>query len=300
MMNKLKLIIKYEYLNEITSKAFWIATIVTPVIFGLFSLFFGFLAQDSKELQTLANPTAPDPNDLTGIQVAGMLGGIFLALFLMIYGSQIFAKVKKEKTNRVMEVMATCVTGRTMMLGKIISVGLIGLTQLGVWFVMIGGILISMIMAFAFNIPNEFFSDMRVWMGIIWLVLFFLGGYVFYGSLYAACGAMTDKDNENQTYMTIITFLLLGSFYIGMYAVNHASSAFILFCTFLPFTSPTIGAINAVAGTAPLWISILSLISLYVFAWLSLAISGKIYTSSLLLKGRKFTPADIIAFFKSK
>lgn len=299
-MSQLGLIIKNEYLTDIKTKSFWIGTILVPIIFGAFSIFIGFLIEDSEATKKLANPAAPDPSEMTGIQSLGMLCGIFLALFLMIYGAQIFNKVKKEKSNRVMEVLATCVTGRTMMLGKIISVGLLGLTQFLIWGAMIAVIIFGVMMILNFSIPMEYLTDIRIYQGLLWSGLFFLGGYIFYGSIYAACGAMSDRDNENQAYMTLITFLLLGSFYIGEYAVTNAGSALVIFCEFFPFTSPTIAAVNAVAGAVPLWESVTALVILYIFAFFSVSLSGKIYTSSLLLKGKRFTPKDILLFLKSK
>lgn len=299
-MSQLGLIIKNEYLTDLKSKSFWIGTILVPILFGAFSIFIGYLIQDSEATKKLANPAAPDPSEMTGVQSMGMLCGIFLALFLMIYGAQIFNKVKKEKTNRVMEVLATCVTGRTMMLGKIISVGLLGLTQMLIWIALVVAVVGGVLMAMGEGIPMEYLADSRIYFGLMWSVLFFLGGYVFYGSIYAACGAMTDKDNENQAYMTVITFLLLGSFYIGEFAVTNSSNPFVIFCSFFPFTSPTIAAVNAVAGAVPVWQSVLALAVLYLFAAVAVALSGKIYTSSLLLKGKRFTPKDILLFLKSK
>ena len=299
-MSQLGLIIKNEYLTDLKTKSFWIGTNLVPILFGAFSIFIGFLIQDSDATKKLANPAAPDPSEMTGIQSMGMLGGIFLALFLMLYGAQIFNKVKKEKSNRVMEVLATCVTGRTMMLGKIISVGLIGVTQMVIWGMLIFFVVAGVMLILNVSIPMEYLTDSRIYIGLLWSILFFLGGYVFYGSLYAACGAMSDKDNENQTYMTVITFLLLGSFYIGEYAVMNAGSPLVIFCSFFPFTSPTIAAVNSIAGTIPVWQSIISLVVLYAFAAISVSLSGKIYTSSLLLKGKRFTPKDILLFLKSK
>ncbi len=299
-MSQLGLIIKNEYLTDVRNKSFWIGTILVPILFFAFSVFIGFMMQDSDTLQKMSNPTAPDPDEMSGIQVLGMMTGIFLAMFLMIYGAQIFNKVKKEKCNRIMEVLATSVTGRTMMLGKILSVGLLGLTQMIIWVGLIVLGCVAVITVFHPDIPWDELMDTRVYCAIVWSVLFFVGGYIFYGSIYAACGAMTDKDNENQGYMTLITFLLLGSFYIGQFAVMHPENAFVIFCSFFPFTSPTIAAVNAISGSVPLWQTLLSLVSLYIFAALSVSFAGKIYTSSLLLKGKKFTPKDLILFMKMK
>lgn len=299
-MSPLSIIVKREYLLEVNRKAFWITTILVPLLFIVFSGFLGVMMADSEMTQKMANPAAPEPDDMSPMEIAGMFCGIFLSLFLMVYGAQIYSKVKMEKCNRIVEILATCVEGRTMMLAKIISVGLVGLTQLLLWFLLGGAFVLGLVIVFDVNIPYHYLADPRVYMILVWSVLFFIGGYVFYGSLYAATGAMTDKDNENQTYMSILTFVLLGSFYIGEFAVNHSSNAFVTFCSFFPFTSPTIASVNAISGGVPLWQSILSLVTLYIFAWLSLSLSGKIYTSSLLLKGKKFTPKDILTFLRSK
>ncbi len=299
-MSQLSLIIKNEYISDIRSKSFWIGTFLMPVLCICFGVFVAFMMEDSDAMKKVSNPTAPDPSEMTGLQAMGMLAGVFLAMFLMIYGSMIFNKVKKEKTNRIIEVLATSVTGRTMMLGKVISVGLIGLTQLFVWVSMIILGVVFVITIIKPDIPWHELARQEVYWGILWTLLFFIGGYVFYGSIYAACGAMTDKDNENQGYMTAITFLLLGSFYIGQYAATHPENPFVIFCSLFPFTSPTIGTVNAVSGEVSFWMSLLSLIILYVCAFLSISLAGKIYTSSLLLKGKKFTPKDILVFLKSK
>lgn len=299
-MSKLGLLIKNEYATDIKSKSFWIGTIVAPILFIAFSLVMGYVISDSETTKKLTNPTAPEADEMSGVQLMGMLAGMLLSLFLMIYGSQIYGKVKKEKVNRVMEVMATCVPGRTMMLAKVVSVGLLGFTQLLIWGAIVCAVAVGYTAVMNEPIPEGISTDPRIPLALIWTILFFIGGYIFYGAIYAACGAMTDKDNENQAYMTIITFFLLGSLYVGEYAVNHPDNPFILFCTFFPFTSPTIAAVTAVSGAAPFWQSLLSLGVLYLFGAISISLSGKIYTSSLLLKGRKFSPKDIITFLKAK
>lgn len=301
-MNQLKLIIKNEYVTDVTSRSFWVATLILPVVMIAFGAFVGFLASQSDSLQAVSNSmTAIDKDaDLSGSQVLGMLLGMFLTIFIMIYGANIFNKVKAEKSNRIVEIMATCVDGRTMMLGKIISVGIIGLTQLLIWSFFLVITVISIALVFDSESFNSLLTDSRLWSGLLWSVLYFIGGYVFFGSLYAACGAMSDKNNENQEYMTVLTFILLGSFYIGEFAVDNGGSAFVKWMAFIPFTSPTVGAVQAISGSSPVWVSLLSLLFLFVCAWIALAVSGKIYTSSMLLKGKKFTPRDIITFLRAK
>ena len=252
-MSQLGLIIKNEFLTDVRGKSFWISTILVPIIIIAFGAVFGFLMKDADSFNNMASdlPTQPDPEEMTAAKAIGMLMGMSLTFFLMIYGAMIF-------------------------------VGIIGFY-----------------MVFQFAIPWEYLTDPRVYLCLLWMVLYFIGGYILFGSLYAACGAITDKDNENQAYMTVITFILLGAFYIGMYAVDNGNSALSTACNYIPFTSPTIGTINAISGVSPIWQTLISLVILYATAYMSVVFAGKLYRSSMLLKGKQFTPKDIITFIKT-
>lgn len=300
-MSQLSLIIKTEFLNDVRSKGFWIGTIVVPLIMVLFGVVMGFFMKDADTFNSMAQsiPVTPSEEDMTAAKAVGMLVGMFLTFFLMIYGSMIFNKVRTEKCNRIMEILSTCVDGRTMMLAKIISVGLLGIVQLLAWGAIFIVIAAGFLMVFQAVIPWHYLLHPLVWLSAIYMILYFIGGYVLYGSLYAACGAITDKDNENQAYMTVITLLLLGAFYIGQFAVDHGTSAFAVACNYIPFTSPTVGTINAISGASPVWQTILSLVVLYASAALCVIFAGKLYRSSLLLKGKQFSPRDIITFIRS-
>lgn len=300
-MEQLKIIVSTEYLTDIRSKSFWISTILVPVLIVLFGGVLGVLMAESDTFVDSMNklPTQPDTSEMTGAKAVGMLAGIFLTFFLMIYGAMIFNKVKTEKCNRIMEIICTSVSGRTLMLGKILSVGLTGLTQLLIWGVMLFAAATVFFLIFGFDVPWEYLTAGKTYLAITWVILYFIGGYVLFGSLYAACGAITDKDNENQAYMTVITFILLGAFYLGEFAVDNGDSTLAIVCSYIPFTSPTVGTVAAVSGVAPIWQTATSLAVLYVCALFSVAIAGKLYRSSMLLKGKQFTPKDIITFLRS-
>lgn len=299
-MSQLGLIIKNEYLTDVRSKSFWISTLIVPIVTVVFGGIMGYLLSESDSAMQVQESMMPDKSDITGLQAVGLMVGMLLTFFLMMYGSQIFQKVKIEKTNRIVEILATCVPGRTMMLAKIIAVGLTGLTQLLLWFLMVSVIIIGVLIVFPVNIPWDKLLSYDYIMAIIWSVLYFIGGYIFFGSLFAAGGALTDKNNENQEYVAVMTFILLGCLYISMYAVDHGDTIFVHILNYIPFTSPTIGAVNAVTQSSPLWETITSIVLLYIFAWMAMAFAGKLYTSSILLKGKRFTPGDIITFLRTK
>ncbi|MBD5306729.1 MAG: ABC transporter permease [Bacteroides sp.] len=301
-MSQLQILIAQEYKTDIRAKSFWITTLLFPLLTIGFGIFIGLMATESDSLSSVMDTLGggADEKELSAAQGVAMMIGMFLTLFVMSYGAMIFNKVKIEKTSRIMEVLATCVTGRTMMMAKIIAVGMIGLTQMAVWAFCIIGVAFGVVMLFHVPIPLDEIFSLFVLRAIIWGILFFIGGYVFYGSLFAAVGAMTDKNNENQEYVSLLTFTLLGSFYIGMYAVDHPFTVLSQACSYIPFTAATCGSVGAISGEIPFWQSALSLLLLLGFAYYSVVFAGKLYTSSLLLKGKKFSPKDLIVFFRSK
>lgn len=302
MKSKLRIIIANEVRTDIMAKSFWIATFLVPVLIFGFGIFAGLLMADSNSFMNATGGmnAGPEPDDITPLKALGMMLGIFPVIFLMMYGTMIFNKVKTEKCNRIVEIMATCVDGRTMMLAKIIAVGIVGLIQLALWMVLLFLLSGFVVLIAGVGIPWNIIANGDIWLAFMWAIVYFIGGYIFYASLYAAIGAMTDRNNENQNYVTIVTLGLLASFYIGEYAVDHASGAFALVCAYIPFTSSTLLTVISAAQEAPLWLSLTGLAALYFFAFCAVSFAGKVYTSSILLKGKKLSPKDIITFLKTK
>lgn len=305
-MNKLKLIIINEYKTAVTRKSFWILTFVFPLAMMGFGIIMGILMSDSDSYTSLINSVnestglTPEEDSMTAAKAIAMMVGVILTFAMMICGSQVMQMVRQEKTNRIMEFLATCVPGRTMLTAKIISVALICLTQVALWGACIILFGFGLLIVFDISVPWHYLLHPLVWQTLIWSLLYFIGGYLMFCSLFAACGAITDSNNENQQYLSILMMVVLASMYIGMYAVDHPTSVLAQVCAYFPLTSPTVGAVNAITGEVPVWSSILSLIVLYACAYGAIIIGGKIYASSMLLKGSSLTPKAIIAFIKAK
>ncbi|MDE6341060.1 MAG: ABC transporter permease [Muribaculaceae bacterium] len=305
-MEKLKLIILNEYKTAVCRKAFWIMTLIFPLLLVGFGLVMGFLSADSQSFASFAESVndktgmQPDADTMTPAKAIAMMVGLALTMAMLTCGGQVMQMVRQEKTNRIMEFLATCVPGRTMLTAKIISVALITLTQVGLWAVFILGCVIGAGFIFNFSVPWHYLLLPMVWKALIWSCVYFFGGYLMFASLFAACGALTDSNNENQQYQTILMLSVLGSMYVGFYAVDHPTSVLAQVCAFFPLTSPTVGAVNAITGEVPVWLSIISVIVLYACAYGAIIIGGKIYASSMLLKGSNLTPKTIMAFIKSK
>lgn len=299
MSSILSLLVATEYRNDIKSKSFWLGTFLLPIIAVAFGFIIGYLMDSSDAMKEMNKTTSPG-DDLTAEQVFGMMSGVMLVIFIMIYGAQIFNKVKTEKTNRISEVLVGSVPGHTLMISKVISVGLIGLTQLIVWGALIAGIFATVCVFAPVNLHITDLLNLHTLAMMLVAIAYFFGGFLFYGSLFAASGALTDRNNENQTYMTIITFVLMLSMYIGMYSTDNGTSFLTQVCFYLPFTSPAVGGVLGVSGALPWWQTLLSLLVLYGSSLFTVSIAGKIYTSALLLKGKKFSPRDIMVFLRSR
>ncbi len=299
MASTLSLLIANEYKSDLRSKAFWISTILFPVLMIGLGAFGAVLADDSETFREFSSTTT-NMEGMSPKQLLGMVSGMFLVIFIMLYGVQIFNKVKVEKTNRIVEVLVSSVPGRTLMIAKVISVALIGLTQIIIWVALLLGAASVFLSVLATDIPFSLLFSGRV-LGIILVgILFFCGGFLFYGSLLAACGAMTDRNNENQGYVSFITMVLMISMYVGMFSIDNAGSLFAQICFYVPFTSPAVGCVLSIGGSITWWETILSIVVLYGCAILATILAGKIYTSSVLLKGKKFNFNDIITFIKAK
>lgn len=299
MASVLSLLVSTEYRNDIMSKSFWIGTFLFPIIAVAFGLVIGLLMDSSDAMQEMT-PSGKNSDDMTAAQALGMMSGLLLVMFIMIYGAQIFNKVKTEKTNRISEVLVGSVPGRTLMIAKVISVALVGITQMLVWAVLIVSILGVIFLFVPFPIGfGEIFTFRNLGLLMI-ILLYFSGGFLFYGSLFAASGALTDRNNENQTYMTIVTFTLMISMYIGMFSTDNAGSILSKVCFYIPFTSPSVGGVLSVSGIASWYEILISIVVLFGSAFIMTAVAGKIYTSALLLKGNKFSPRDIMVFLRAK
>ncbi len=293
-------------MTAVGCKSFWIMTFVFPVVMLVFGVVMGFLMSDSTSMTSVMNSLndstglTPEEENMTPAKAVAMMVGVILTMAMMICGSQIMQLVRQEKTNRIMEFLATCVPGRTMLMAKIISVALVCLTQVFLWAVCIMFFLVGIIYVFNIDIPWSYLLHPLFWKSMIWAVLYFIGGFLMFSSLFAACGALTDSNNENQQYLSILMMFVLSSMYIGMYAVDHPTSVLSVVCAYFPLTSPTVGAVNAITGEVPIWSSILSLVVLFACAYGSIVLGGKIYASSMLLKGTSLSPKTIVAFLKAK
>jgi ABC-2 type transport system permease protein len=243
----------------------------------------------------------------------GYVAGFLIYFILLVYGSQVMMGVMEEKTSRIAEVIVSSVKPFQLMLGKIIGIGLVALTQFFLWVAFIF-IIYNVTKASAGNaqaisgivgsIQNTF-GSINVPMVLFGFVFYFLGGFFFYSSLYAAIGSAVNEDmREAQSLSFPITLLVIFSIAMMSVAMNDPTGPVAVWGSIIPFSSPIIMMARipfGVPGTVPWWqlgLSMALLIGGFIFSvWLS----GKIYRTGILMYGKKPTWKEMLkwAFKKS-
>jgi ABC-2 type transport system permease protein len=229
----------------------------------------------------------------------GLVAGFLIYFILLVYGSQVMMGVMEEKTSRIAEVIISSVKPFQLMLGKIIGIGLVALSQFLLWiaFVFIifnitqasGGN--SEMMSGVVGGIQKTFANINVPFILFCFAFYFLGGFFFYASLYAAIGSAVNEDmREAQSLSFPVTIIVIFSIVIMPIAMNEPTGPVATWGSIIPFSSPIIMMARipyGVPGTVPWWqlgLSMGLLIAGFIFSvWLS----GKIYRTGILMYGKK-------------
>jgi ABC-2 type transport system permease protein len=246
--------------------------------------------------------------------VLGAIMGILMYMVILIYGQMVMRSVMEEKISRIAEVMISSVKPFQLMLGKILAVGAIGLTQLAIWLVLIP-IVMSVVMAmgpgpeatlaasqqgvdamqqieqsgFGLNIMLSEVFRMNWLLIIPSFVVFFLGGYFIYASMFAAIGSAVDEDlGEAQQFMLPIMIPVILGFIIAMSSIENPNSSIAGFGSIFPLTSPVVMP-TRLPFDPPAWQVALSLILLILSTLFFVWLSARIYRVGILMYGKKVT-----------
>ncbi len=242
--------------------------------------------------------------------ITGMVMGFAIYISLFFYGTMIMKGVMEEKTNRIVEVLTSSVKPFQLLMGKIIGVGAVGLTQFILWIILmfgvnivagiifgvalhshqpaIGGMQGQSIDAEEMQLVMNNLSQLPFKQIAFLFPLYFLGGFLLYGSLFAAVGAAMGEDGDQQSLMIPITVPIIISIFIAINVINNPDSSLGFWGSIIPFTSPVV--MSALLPFRPVWwqiaISVLLLIGGFI---LTTYIAARIYRVGILMYGKKIT-----------
>lgn len=259
----------------------------------------------------------------TGAAAAvGYIAGFLLYFLLIIYGTQVMRGVIEEKSSRIAEVIVSSVKPFELMLGKIIGIALLGLTQFAVWIAM-GFLTITVLQGLVgseadlqqmqqmqnmqgMNTSPEglenietilnSLSTLPVGLIIFGTVFYFLGGYLLYASIFAALGAASgDEGDQSLTFIATIPIII--SFFLAFNAMNAPNSRLSVITSLIPLSSPIVMSAR-LAYNPPIWQVLLSMVFLIMGFLLMVWIAGKIYRTGILMYGKKTSMRELIKWVR--
>ncbi len=221
---------------------------------------------------------------------------LFYAIYFCAY--QVSSSITTEKTSRIMETLVTSTSPRTIVLGKTIGIGIVGLIQL---LVIVGTALIS---AKAFLEPELIeavldLSNITPYLGIV-TVLYFILGYLAYALLYALTGSTISKPEDIQSANAPVAILAVIGFYLSYFTMMNPTSELNLFASMFPISSPFCMPFRIMMGLASITDVIISIFILIVTIFVISKIAIKIYSSAILNYGTKMSFRDILKMYKDK
>ncbi|MBI5856087.1 MAG: ABC transporter permease [Sphingobacteriales bacterium] len=229
----------------------------------------------------------------------GYAAGLLIYVILLIYGSQVMMGVMEEKTNRIAEVIVSSVKPFQMMLGKILGIGLVALTQFFIWIAFV--LIVYNIGKFsaggggAANVMvgnmQKMFSNVDIPLILFCFGFYFLAGFFFYASLYGAIGSAVNEDmREAQSLSFPITMLVILSIALMTSTIANPTSPIAVWGSIIPFSSPIVMMARipfGVPNTVPWWQLFLSMGMLIIGFIFTVWFAGKIYRTGILMYGKK-------------
>lgn len=235
----------------------------------------------------------------------GYVSGFLIYLILLIYGSQVMMGVMEEKTNRIAEVIVSSVKPFQMMLGKIIGIGLVALTQFLLWIIFV--LIVYNTGAASGNTGmvsvvvgemQKIFTSVNMPLILFCFGFYFLAGFFFYASLYGAIGSAVNEDmREAQSLSFPITMLVIISIAMMSAAISDPTGPVAVWGSIIPISSPIVMMARipfGVPGTVPIWQLLLSMGLLILSFMFTVWFAGKIYRTGILMYGKKPTWKEMI------
>lgn len=239
--------------------------------------------------------------------LVGMMLSLLSYFFVSVYGGMIVQSVMEEKKNRIVEVIVSSVRLEDLMMGKVLGVGLVGLFQLALWIVLLlAGVTIGGYFLLGDNsqlLSGEVDSILTMLQGmdfvsiICYFVLYFIGGYLFYGSILAALGALGSSDEESSQMLIPVILIQMVSMYIGMSVVQNPDGALGFWTSIIPFTSPVV-MMSRVPYGVPLWQGALSLVLLYLSFYGMGILGARVYRIGVLMQGKRPNVREILHWIR--
>lgn len=262
--------------------------------------------------------------------IIGMISAFIIYMFIVVYGAQVMSGVVQEKTSRIVEVIISSVKPFELMMGKIVGIAMVGLTQFALWVILTLIVVASLSSVLGTSVDMEAYQQMPganmsampiptnpddamfaelmtalsnfdfVQTGIMF-VIYFLGGYLLYASLFAAVGSAVDNETDTQQFSLPLTLPIIFAVYAAIYSAENPDGPLAFWTSMIPFTSPIVMMVRLPYGV-DFWQIALS-IGILILSFIgSTWVAAKIYRTGILMYGKKVTWKEMMkwVFYKEK
>jgi ABC-2 type transport system permease protein len=238
----------------------------------------------------------------------GFITAFLIYLFIFMYGSMVMRGVIEEKTSRIVEVIISSVRPFQLMMGKIVGVALVGLTQFVLWILLTYSIASLFEVVFMnSNNQSEIITGILSSVGqinlssiVISFLFYFIGGYLLYSSLFAAIGSAVDTESDTQQFVLPITIPLILSLVMIEPIMNNPDGTLAIWLSIIPFSSPIIMMVRLPFGGVENWEIIISATVLICTFLSTTYIASKIYRVGILMYGKKSSFKELIKWISYK
>ena len=252
--------------------------------------------------------------------IAGILIGVFIFIGLFGYGAILMRSVIEEKTSRIVEIITSSVKPIELMVGKLVGVCLVALTQFGLWIATYAGITVLAAPVAQFfitqrmgRVPTDMvnpgmesasvdlsfldqFSVNPVF--LMYFFVFFILGFLMYSSIFAAIGAAVDSEQDSQQFMTPVMLPILIGYMLNFRIAEVPDSTFATIVSLFPLTSPINMMTRLLVSNVPFWEVLLSIVLLIASVAGMMLLSAKIYRTGILMYGKKPSFKEIFKWIR--
>lgn len=254
--------------------------------------------------------------------VVGIVLAFIIYIFVLMFGAMIMASVVEDKTNRIVEVIVSSCRPIELMMGKIIGVALVGLTQIAIWAVLLGvgmamlslsglvpdtsamapGMTPGMEQAMP-NIDSDLAKIFQMVMSVNWIqllgmfIIYFIGGYLLYAALFAGFGSAVDQQSDTAQFTTPVMMIIVFALLIGESCIENPNGQLGVWCSIIPFTSPIV-MMTRLPYDVPVWQLLTSIGVLYGCAILFTYFAARIYRNGILRYGKKVSYMELFKWLR--
>ncbi len=234
-------------------------------------------------------------------QVLGFMFAMALYLMFIVYGQMIARGVLDEKTSDIVEILISSVRPWEMMLGKIVGIGGVGLTQVAIW-----GLVIALAAMFGLAGAAPVLAQLGLdisgvavpWDLILWSVVYFVTGYLMYSGVFAAAGALVTSEQDVQQVLILALMPIILPILVLPAAMQTPDATWVVAMSLFPFFSPILMPMRIAASHVPMWQSALAVVLLLAatpaLAWAA----GRIYRVGILMKGKRPNLPELVRWLR--